>query len=154
MHDNSCSLYSSHNMHARSSSAWSIVLIIHVLLLLSVLNTANKIVLFISVPYLYCYCIFIISLLLFFTSCTLVGPVLTDLYYFSMFRSESRYRELIVERILNQFSSGKFSFFLDLSYSATVDDIVHDSVFHICIFIPILGCICIYVYAILLTLTT
>jgi len=35
--------------------------------------------------------------------------------------------------------------FLDLSYSDMVDDIVYDSVFHICDFILALGCICIYV---------
>ena len=34
---------------------------------------------------------------------------------------------------------------LDLSYSDMVDDIDYDSVFHICDFIPALGCICIYV---------
>jgi len=36
-------------------------------------------------------------------------------------------------------------FFLDLFYSDIVDDIVYDSIFHICDFIPALGCICIYV---------
>jgi len=36
-------------------------------------------------------------------------------------------------------------FFLDLSYSDIVDDIVYDSIFHICDFIPALDCICIYV---------
>jgi len=35
--------------------------------------------------------------------------------------------------------------FLDLSYSNKVDDIAYVSVFHICAFIPALGCICIYV---------
>jgi len=36
--------------------------------------------------------------------------------------------------------------FLDLSYSNKVDDTVYNSMFHICAFIPTLGCICIYVY--------
>jgi len=35
--------------------------------------------------------------------------------------------------------------FLDLSYSDMVDDIVYVSVYHICDFIPALGCIYIYV---------
>jgi len=50
-------------------------------------------------------------LLFFFPSCTLAGPLLTDLYYFSVFRSESWYRELIVEHILVQLFSGEFSLF-------------------------------------------
>ena len=45
-------------------------------------------------------------------TCTLVGPLLTDYYYFSVSRSESQYRELIVNRILVQSFSGEFSFFL------------------------------------------
>jgi len=51
------------------------------------------------------------SLTVLFPSCTLPGPVLMDLYYFSVSRLESEYRELIVERILVQPYSGKFSFF-------------------------------------------
>ena len=50
---------------------------------------------------------FIVLLLL----CTLVGPLLANLYYFSVSRTESRYRELIVEHILIQLFSGEFSFF-------------------------------------------
>jgi len=61
------SLYSCHNMHARSSCTRSIIVIIPVLLLLSVPDTVNYIVLIISMPYLYCYCIFIFSLLIFFS---------------------------------------------------------------------------------------
>jgi len=37
-------------------------------------------------------------------------------------------------------------FFLDLFYSDIVEDIVYDSVFHICDFILALDCICIYVF--------
>ena len=61
----------------------------------------------------YCYYFFIFSLLSFFPfvySCWSAsdGPLL----YFSVFRSGSRYRELIIEHILLQLFSGKFSFFL------------------------------------------
>ena len=35
--------------------------------------------------------------------------------------------------------------FLHLSYSDRVDDIIYVSVFHICAFLPALGCICIHV---------
>ena len=37
--------------------------------------------------------------------------LLMDLYYFSVFRSESRYRELIVDHILVQLFSSEFNFF-------------------------------------------
>ena len=49
------------------------------------------------------YCSFI-------SSCTLASPLLTDLYYFSVSRSESQYRELIMEHILIQLFSSEFSF--------------------------------------------
>jgi len=53
----------------------------------------------------------ILSFTILFPSCTVVGLVLMDLYYFLVFRSESRYRGLIVEHILVQLSFGEFSFF-------------------------------------------
>jgi len=56
----------------------------------------------------YLYYIFIFSHSCFMHSCwsTSDGP----LYYFSVFRSESRYRELSVDNILVQLFSGEFSF--------------------------------------------
>ena len=44
-------------------------------------------------------------------SCTLAGLLLTDFIIFQYLDSESQYRELIVEHILVQLSSGQFSFF-------------------------------------------
>jgi len=62
-------------------------------------------------------------------------------YYFSVSRSESWYRDLIVEHMLVQSYSSVSSFsFLDVSYSVMVDDIVYDFVFHICTFILAFGC--------------
>ena len=66
------------------------------LLSLSVLNNTNHIVLTISIPYLCYYYIFFIFFF-YCPSCTFVGQLLMDLYYFSIFRSDSRYRGLIVE---------------------------------------------------------
>ena len=80
-----------------------------------------------------------------FPSCTLAGLLLTDLYYFSIFRSESRYRELIVEHILVQLFSDEFSFFSWIVLFRYGGWYCLCSVFHICAFIHALGCICIYV---------
>ena len=87
------------------------------LLLLSVFDTAKHFVLIISMPY-WTVTVFSYSLFycLFLSSCTLVGPLLTDLYYFSVFRSESQYRELIVENILVSCSPMSSVSFFDLSY--------------------------------------
>jgi len=58
---------------------------------------------FIFTFYLYYHYIFIFLLLLFVLFlCTLAGPVLIDLYYFSVNRSESQYRVLIIEHIMIQ----------------------------------------------------
>jgi len=65
IHDISCSLYTCHTMHARTSCAWLSSQLFLLLLLLSVFDTAN--IVLISMSYLYCYCIFIFSLLLFFS---------------------------------------------------------------------------------------
>jgi len=56
----------------------------------------------------YCYYIFIFSPYCFVYSCWSAsdGPLL----YFSVFRSESRYRELFIDHILVQLFSGEFSF--------------------------------------------
>ena len=78
----------------------------------------------------------ILSFTVLFPSCTLAGLVLTDLYYFSVSRSESWYRKWIVEHILVQLSSSEFSFFFDLSYVDVVDDIVYISVFSYMCFYP------------------
>ena len=132
-------------MHARSSCTWSIVSIFLLLLLVLVLNTAKHIILLVSMPYLYCYRIFIFSLLLFFFFLYSCGPLLTELYYFSVSRSERRYRELIIEHILIQLFSDEFSFFSWLvlfRYGGWY--CLWFSISYMC-FIPALGCICIYV---------
>ena len=90
--DISCSLYICHTMHARSPCTWSINSIFLLMLLLSVPDTVNHLILIISMLYLYCTAF---SCFLFYCSfplCTLVGPLLTDHYYFSVSRSESRYQ--------------------------------------------------------------
>jgi len=45
-----------------------------------------------------------------FPSCTPAGPLLMNLYYFSVSRLESWYREMIVEHILVQLFFGEFNF--------------------------------------------
>jgi len=109
-----------------------------------VLNTANYISLLISMPYSCCDYIFhILSFIVLFPSCTLAGPLLTDhYYYFSVSRSISWYRVLIVDHILVLRWVQFFSWFVLFRYSGWY---VHVLVFHICDFIPALGCICIYV---------
>jgi len=97
-------------MHARSPCAWSIVSIFLLLILISVLDNTNLIVLIILIPYLCCYYIFHILLLLSLRVLLLVRFWRTFII-FSVSISESRYRELIVEQILVQLFSGEFSFF-------------------------------------------
>ena len=97
-------------MHPWSPCIWSIISNFLLLLLISVLDNTNLIVLIILIPYLCCYYIFHILLLL-------SLRVLLLVYFWQTFiiflvsRSESRYRELIVEHILIQLFSGEFSFF-------------------------------------------
>ena len=110
--DISCSLYSCHNIHTRSPCTWSIILIISVI----VITFSFR---YCQIYYSYYFNTLLALLLHFhilsptvlFSLCTLAGPVLTNLYYFSVSRLGSWYRELIVEHILVQSFSGEFSFF-------------------------------------------
>ena len=65
----------------------------------------------ILMPYLYCYCIFIFFLLLFFSLLVLFWSGSDGSLFFSVFRSESRYRELIIDHILVQLFCGEFNLF-------------------------------------------
>jgi len=88
----------------------------------------------------------ILSFIVLFLSCTLIGPLLTNLYYFSVSRSESRYRELIVEHILIQLFSDEFSFFfLTCLIQIWWMILLMFLYFIYAIFFFVLGCICIYV---------
>jgi len=104
----SYSLFTCHTMHARSPCTWSIVPVIPVIVITSVLDTAKHIIL---MSYLLLLHLYILLFTVLFPSCTLAGPLLTDLNYFLVSRSDSRYRELIVEHILVLLFSGEFYFF-------------------------------------------
>jgi len=102
---------------------------------------------FILTPYLYRHYIFMFLLLLFVSFlCTLAGPVLAVLYQFSISKSKSRYRRVDCRVYLGLVATLiSLIFLFDLYYSDTVDDIIYNSAFHICVFISALDCICIYV---------
>ena len=143
--DIKCLLYSYHNIHALSYCTWSIILIIPIVVI-----TFNS-------RYCQTYCSYclnallvlvlhfhILSFTILFPLC-LIGPLLMDLYYFSISISKSQYRELIIEHILVQLFSVEFSFFSWLVIFRYSGWYYYDSVFHICVFISVLDCICVYV---------
>jgi len=87
-------LYSCHDILARTCWTWSIIPSIFVI----VLDTVDILIFYSDIPFVPYYVFMFLLLFL----CTLASPVLTDLYIFLVPRSESRYRELIIEHIMVQ----------------------------------------------------
>jgi len=107
----SCALYTCHTMHAWSYCTWSIILIIPIIVItFSFWYRQPYCSYYFNAPLVLLLYFHILSFTVLSPSCTLVGPLLTDHYYFSVSKSENRYRELIIEYILVQLFFGEFNF--------------------------------------------
>ena len=93
-----------HGLHVHDLSSQLFLL----LFLFLVLDTAKHIVLMFYLLLLHLH---ILPFTILFPLCTLTGPLLMDLYYLSVSKSESQSRGLIVEHILVLLTSAEFSFF-------------------------------------------
>ena len=98
-------------MHAWSSCTWSIVPIFHVIVITYSFRYCQSYCSYFNALLALLLYLHILSFIVLLLLCTLTCLLLTDLYYFSVSKSESQYRELIIEHILVQLFSSEFSFF-------------------------------------------